>query len=28
VVQKESYLISNHRLPPVPLYLRLQSILI
>lgn len=28
VVQKESYLISNQRLPPVPLYLRLQSILI
>lgn len=28
VVQKESYLISNHRLPPVPLYLRFQSILI
>jgi len=28
VAQKESYLISNHSLPPVPLYLRLQSILI
>ena len=28
VVQKESYLISNHSLPPAPLYLRLQSILI
>ena len=27
-VQKESDLISNHSLPPVPLYLRLQSILI
>lgn len=27
-VQKESNLISNHSLPPVPLYLRLQSILI
>ncbi len=26
--QKESDLISNHSLPPVPLYLRLQSILI
>jgi hypothetical protein len=26
--QKESYLLSNHSLPPVPLYLRLQSILI
>ena len=26
--QKESYLISNHSLPSVPLYLRLQSILI
>ncbi len=24
--QKESYLLSNHSLPPVPLYLRLQSI--
>ena len=28
VAQKESYLLSNHSLPPVPLYLRLQSILI
>ena len=28
VAQKESDLISNHSLPPVPLYLRLQSILI
>ena len=28
VAQKESNLISNHSLPPVPLYLRLQSILI
>ena len=28
VVQKESYLISNQSLPPVPLYLRFQSILI
>lgn len=27
-VQKDSDLISNHSLPPVPLYLRLQSILI
>ena len=27
-VQKESNLISNHSLPPVPLYLRLKSILI
>ncbi|NBR07156.1 MAG: hypothetical protein EBT92_15520 [Planctomycetes bacterium] len=26
--QKESNVISNHTLPPVPLYLRLQSILI
>lgn len=26
--QKESYLLSSHSLPPVPLYLRLQSILI
>lgn len=26
--QKESYLLSNHSLPPVPLYLRLQFILI
>jgi len=28
VAQKEFDLISNHSLPPVPLYLRLQSILI
>jgi len=28
VAQKESDLILNHSLPPVPLYLRLQSILI
>ncbi len=28
LAQKESDLISNHSLPPVPLYLRLQSILI
>ena len=28
VAQKESDFISNHSLPPVPLYLRLQSILI
>ena len=27
-VQKDSDLISNHSLPPVPLYLRLQSVLI
>ena len=28
VAQKESDLLSNHSLPPVPLYLRLKSILI
>ncbi len=28
LAQKESYLLSNHSLPPVPLYLRFQSILI